>query len=150
MSDTRVTGRVHDLVAPVLAGGGLELVDVVQHGAVVKVTVDRPGGIDLDAVSEATRLVSDVLDRTDVLPGRYLLEVSSPGIERALRTPAHFARAVGEKVTVKLRVDAEGERRAVGVLESADDEAIVVAGRRIPLADVQSARTKFEWPVSTR
>lgn len=146
MADSAVTGRVHELVEPVLAEGGLELVDVVRHGSVLKVTVDRPGGIDLDAVSEATRRISDALDRDDPVAGRYLLEVSSPGVERALRTPAHFARAVGEQVTVKLRAGVAGARRIDGKLESAGDDGIIVDGRTVSYDDIQSARTKFAWP----
>src|SRR5919199_4118262 len=97
-AEVSVTDRVHDVVATPLATSGLELVDVEHTGKLLRVTVDRPGGVDLDAISDATRLVSDALDRTDVVPGRYVLEVSSPGVERSLRTPEHFRRFVGTRV----------------------------------------------------
>ena len=147
MRSDEVTERVRVLVAPSLEEAGLELFDVELAGNVLRVTVDREGGIDLDAVSEATERVSEVLDRNeDVLPGRYLLEVSSPGIERPLRRPAHFQRAVGSAVSVKLRASVEGERRVEGVLEAAGDDAVTVGGRTIAYDDIERARTRFVWP----
>ena len=146
MTGQTVSDRVRHVVEPGLTAQGLEVVDVEHTGATLRVTVDRPGGIDLDTVSDASRRVSDILDRHDVVPGRYTLEVSSPGIERSLRTPEHFGRFVGSPVTVKTRPGAAGERRVDGVLESADDDGIVVAGRRLAYADVERARTRFEWP----
>ena len=137
--------RVRTLVEGPLAASGLELVDVEHQASVLRITVDRPGGVDLDAISTASRLVSDELDRHDVVPGRYVLEVSSPGVERPLRTPDHFRRFVGSTVAVRTRPGAEGDRRVDGVLESADDAGIVVAGRHLAYADIDRARTVFEW-----
>ena len=91
-------------LSPVVEARGLELVDVELHGAQLTVFVDREGGVGLDDLGEATKDVSAALDQIDPMPGRYTLTVSSPGLERRLRTPDHFARAVGETVTV--RVDA--------------------------------------------
>ena len=148
--------RVRAVVEPPLSEKGFEVVDVERNGPVLKVTVDllvgpgdqvdRPGGIDMEAVTEATRLVNELLDRHDLVGDKTTLEVSSPGIERSLRTPEHFARFVGSPVTVKARPGAAGERRVDGVLESADDGGIVVGGRRLAYADVERARTRFEWP----
>jgi len=140
--------RVRDVIEPDLTAAGLEVVDVEHTGATLRVTVDRPGGIDLDGVSDASRRVSDLLDRHDVVPGRYTLEVSSPGIERSLRTPEHFRRFVGTPVTVRTRPTVEGERRVDGVLESAGDEGIVVGGRSLSYTDIERARTRFEWPTT--
>jgi len=144
-----VTERVRALVGPALEAAGLELFDVERPAGVLRVTVDRDGGVDLDAISEATRLVSDVLDGDSSLSdalGRYLLEVSSPGVERPLRTPAQFARAVGSTVVVKTSPAASGDRRVEGLLEEAGADAIVVSGRSIPYADIERARTRFVWP----
>src|SRR5437588_11345070 len=105
VADVSVTERVHALVEPLLAAHDVEVVDVEHLGATLRVTVDRPGGIDLDAISEATHVVSAALDRHDPVPGRYTLEVSSPGVERTLRTPDHFQRFVGTTVNVKTRPD---------------------------------------------
>ena len=81
------------------------------------VFVDREGGVGLDELGDATREVSSALDVIDPLPGRYTLSVSSPGLERRLRTPAHFARAVGEKVTVRVDAGTADVRRLTGTLE---------------------------------
>ncbi|HET7489011.1 MAG TPA: ribosome maturation factor RimP [Acidimicrobiales bacterium] len=137
--------RVRSLVEPALEADGLELVDVLFAGGVLQVFVDRPGGIDLDTISAVTTTVSNLLDEHDPVPGHYTLEVSSPGLERPLRRPDHFRRFVGTTVAVKTRPGAEGDRRAKGVLEAADDEGVVVAGRRLLYADIERAHTVFEW-----
>ena len=142
--------QVRALVEPLLATQGVDVVDVEQLGATLRVTVDRPGGIDLDAVSDATRVVSAALDRHDPLPGRYTLEVSSPGVERTLRTPDHFQRFVGSTVNVKTRPEVEGERRVEGTLETADDDGVVVDGRRLAYDDIEKARTVFVWAPAER
>lgn len=146
MAGLTVNDRVRRVIEPDLTAAGLEVVDVEHSGATLRITVDRPGGIDLDTVSEASRRVSELLDRDDVVPGRYTLEVSSPGIERSLRTPEHFGRFVGTPVTVRTRPGVEGERRVDGILEEADDHGVVVAGRRLAYADIERTRTRFEWP----
>ena len=138
--------RVQRLVEPALAASGLELVDVELASGVLRVYVDRPGGVDLDTISRASEAISDLLDREDPLPGgRYTLEVSSPGIERPLRTPSHFRRAVGTQVSLRTMPGVEGERRLTGRLDGADDDSIELAGRRIPYAAIERARTVFEW-----
>ena len=130
---------------------GVEVVDVVASGRLLRVLLDKPGGIDLDTLSTANRAISDALDRAEgVAPqGSYALEVSSPGVERPLRTPEHFARFVGSEVAVRTRPGRGSERRVQGTLVAADSEAIVVEGeegpRRIPLDDVERARTVFNW-----
>ncbi len=156
MTDQHGDERVRSVVEPHLSARGFELVDVERQGGVLRVTVDllvgpgdqvdRAGGIDMDGVTEATRLVNEVLDREDLMGAQSSLEVSSPGVERPLRTPAHFRRFVGTEVAVKARPGVEGDRRVAGILETADDEGVVVAGRRLAYADVERARTVFVWP----
>jgi ribosome maturation factor RimP len=151
-----VAERVRDLVQPLLADRDLDLYDVELAGPVLRVVLDRPEGLDLDALSDATRAVSRALDEADPIPGHYTLEVTSPGLERALRTPQHFARAVGETIRVRTVPGDEGdERRVAGVLTAADDDGITVrtgtddAGapveRRLAYPEVERARTVFEW-----
>ena len=146
MTDQNGTERVRAVVEQPLSQAGFEVVDVERKGPVLAVTVDRPQGVDIEAVTEATRLVNTVLDDHDLLGAQTTLEVSSPGIERPLRTPEHFRRFVGAEVAVKLRPGTEGERRLSGPLEAADDEGVVVAGRRLAYADIEKARTVFVWP----
>jgi ribosome maturation factor RimP len=141
--------RVRAVVEPVVAAADLELYDVELAGAVVRVLVDAAGGVDLAVLSEVTQAVSAALDADDPLPGRYTLEVSSPGLERKLRTPAHFTAAVGKQVRVRTVAGTEGERRVEGTLTAADDEGVTVATgegeRRIGYDEVERARTVFEW-----
>lgn len=150
MSSTR---QLHDLVAPLLADLDIEIYDLEHGGGVLRITVDRPGGIDLEAIALATRIVSRELDHADPLPGRYTLEVSSPGLERALRTPEHFRRVVGSTIALRTHPHVAGERRVQGILRDADSDGITVfvtegpeAGeRRFALDDVERARTVFTW-----
>ncbi|CAN5432292.1 hypothetical protein BH10ACT3_BH10ACT3_13870 [soil metagenome] len=140
--------RVGDLIVPILSDLGLSLYDLEYTGAAVKVLIDRDGGIDLAALTEATRKLSDALEEADVLPSAYTLEVSSPGLERTLRTPAHYAGAIGELVKVKKRSNTDGERRVEGLLTAADESAITVTADNgdqtvVPLADIDRARTHF-------
>ncbi len=146
--------RVRDIVEPLLTIRSLELIDVELTGGQLRLTVDRDGGVDLDALSEATRVVSRALDDADPLPHRYTLEVSSPGLERTLRTPAHFARALGATVNVKTMPGTEGARRLAGILAAADDTGIVIStesdtGERsehhVAYHDIERARTVFQW-----
>ena len=96
--------------------------------------------------------MSGVLDEVDPIPGRYSLEVSSPGVERRLRTPAHFIKAVGETVSVKTRPQVPGDRRLRGRLLAADDDGFELAvdggsdGRiRLAYSDIDRVRTVFVW-----
>jgi len=145
-----VSDRVRDLIEPTLATQGLEVVDVEQRANILRVSIDRPEGVDLEAISTATRLVSDDLDRHDIVPGRYVLEVSSPGIERTLRTPEHFRRFVGTMVAVRTVAGTEGDRRLEGTLADADDDGIEVGGRRLSYAEIDRARTVFVWAPTPR
>ena len=141
--------RVRAVVEPVVAAADLELYDVELAGGVLRVLVDRSGGVDLAVLGEVTRGVSEALDADDPLPGRYTLEVSSPGLERKLRTPAHFSAALGKKVRVRTVAGTEGDRRIEGELVSADDDGFVVATvageRRLAYTEVERAKTVFEW-----
>jgi len=145
---------VEDLFAvlqPAVQAANLELVDVEMKAGVLQVTVDREGGVDLEALTDANRAVSTLLDELDPIPDRYSLEVSSPGIERPLRTPAHFAKAAGATVSVKTRPQVPGERRMQGVLVSSDDDGFTldVDGSdepvRLAYSDIDRARTVFVW-----
>jgi ribosome maturation factor RimP len=146
------TNDLADALSPLLAARGLDLVDVELHGSELTVYVDREGGVDLDTLGEATRAVSSALDDLDPMPGRYTLSVSSPGLERRLRTPDHFLRAVGEAVTVRVHGGTSEVRRVTGSIESADETGFVLVGPDVPegslrvaYGEVERARTIFEW-----
>ena len=146
--------RVRELVLPIASDLGLELYDVEQRGGTMRVTLDTPpgspGGVTLDDLALASRLVSRELDAQDPVPGHYTLEVTSPGIERSLRTPAHFQREVGKPVAIRLSDVTADQRRVQGVVESADDHAVIVrladgTSQRIVYDQIDRARTVFEW-----
>jgi ribosome maturation factor RimP len=134
--------RIAEVVTPVVTRSGHDLYDVELTGATVRVVVD---GATLDDLEKLTPDISAALDAADPLPDRWYLEVSSPGLERTLRTPAHYAAAVGDKVKIRAHPGAGTERRLEGILESADADGVVVDGRRLAYADIERARTVFEW-----
>jgi ribosome maturation factor RimP len=151
-----VPDRVESLagvIEPVLTPLDLELFDLELTGSgsgrILRVVVDREGGVDLDSITAATEAISPLLDAEGSLAGPFALEVSSPGLERPLRRPDHYRRAVGAVVSVKTR-DAQGAaHRRRGVVTAADDDGFVLevdgAPERIAYADVTQARTVFEW-----
>ena len=144
---------VEALVRPVVESSGLELWDVSFRGeggrSILRVSVDRDRGVDLDTIAEVSERLSRRLDLEDFGPRGYTLEVSSPGLERPLRTQRHFERSVGRRVKVKTTEPIDGSKVHEGALVSADAEAIVIASEggelRVPYAGIASARTVFEW-----
>ena len=162
MSNDAQTMNLHDhlleLLTRPLATAGFEVVDVLYAGSAstpttVTVLVDLLSDeadflvgscIDLEQVSIASRQVSEILDEHDVIEGAYTLEVSSPGLERPLRTPEHFRRQIGQLVKVKLAAGAQ-LRRLEGSLESVDDSGVVVAGVRVDYSAIERANTVFVW-----
>jgi ribosome maturation factor RimP len=158
--------RVREVVEPAVTAAGLLLEDLQVAGAgtrtVVRVVVDLAADdereLDLDRIGEVTQAVSDALDATDVLPGAYTLEVSSPGVDRPLTEPRHWRRAVGRSVTL---VRTDGGALAGRLVEVGDGDAppVVVVpvtdpgkGRRpkegapvaVPWADVRSGRVEVD------
>jgi ribosome maturation factor RimP len=142
------------LVRPVVESVGLELWEVTyrkERGRMIlRVAVDRDGGVDLDTIAQTSERLSRRLDLEGFAGTTpYSLEVGSPGLERALKEPRHYRRSVGMHVRVKTLEPVEGRTVIEGALVSADAEAIVIASDgeelRVPYADVASARTVFEW-----
>ena len=130
---TAPADRLRELLAPVIAALGSELEDVSMSKAgkrsVVRVLVDREGGIDLDQVAEASRVAGEALDALDeqdpsVLGPSYVLEVSSPGVDRPLTEPRHWRRNLGRLVTATL---ADGSA-VTGRLTAADDSSVTLDG----------------------
>ena len=136
------------LLEPTVERLGYELVDLEARlggkGGLVRVFIDKPGGIDLDDCETVSRAVSALLDVEDPVPGNYNLEVSSPGLDRKLTKVEHFQRFEGDTVNVKMRFPIEGRRRFRGTLVSSDDENIVVEvdgeSHSLPLKTIDTAR----------
>ena len=154
-----VVDRVSALILPIVTDLGLELYDVEYQGGILRVVVDTPTGgpvgVNMESIALITRLISREFDHSDPVPGHYTLEVTSPGLERSLRVPKHFAREVGKVVAIRLTAAVNGMRRAQGVLLSADDNSIVVrlndkstteiTEMTIGYDMIDRARTVFEW-----
>lgn len=139
--------RVRSLVEPVLARHGAELVEVaVKRGRtqLVRVVADREGGIDLDTCARVSEELSRMLDADDPIVGRYTLEVTSPGLDRPLRTPADFRRALGSRVRIVL-----AQSQHEGTLEDVGDERVRVSTDKgpveTPLAEIANAKIVLPW-----
>lgn len=142
--------RVTTWAAPVLEELDLTLYDVEAASGRLRVVVDRADGVGLDEIARCTRRLSRILDEQDPMNGHYTLEVSSPGLERKLRTRSHRYGAVGETVKCKFRDDDGEIRRVEGVLDEVDDQDITILasdGRvRVPHDQVTALHTVFVWP----
>jgi ribosome maturation factor RimP len=147
-----------DLATPfrtLLAGLGLELYDVELAGGTLSVTVAAPNGVDLQALTKANGALSAWLDEHDPIAGRYTLDVSSPGLERRLRTPEHFASAVGEVVTLRELRDADPTRRLEGELVATSLNDVTIRDHElgdvtVPLDKLERARTVFAWGATAK
>jgi len=140
--------RLIVLMEPLLGRLGYELVELEyaagRSNAVVRLFIDRPEGISIEDCERVSREAAALLDVEDPIPTAYTLEVSSPGFDRVLRTPAHFARFVGERVFVELRAPRDGRRRYTGTLLVADDSGITVEVDKqkveVPFGEIGKAR----------
>ena len=151
-----VNDKILALVAPIVADLKLDLYDLEFNAGILKITIDTPpgsaGGVTLDQLALVTRLVGRDFDHHDPIPGHYTLEVSSPGLERTLRTPAHFQREMGKTVNIRLRANVDGTRRVQGVLIAADSTTATIrlddaalTERVIPIDSIDRAKTVFQW-----
>ena len=152
MSETSLANRLIALLEPLADEHGYELVTVETAGAdhmpIVRVFLDREQGINLDAVARANQWISEALDEYEDLQGPFTLEVSSPGIERALRTPEHFARFVNSTAKVKTSRPIEGRSAFTGTIVEVEDATVVFdcegTTYRIPVDSVRKANLKVE------
>ena len=144
----KVTEIAEALAAPIAAENGCEVWDVEyvkEAGSwYLRVYLDRPEGVTIDHCEAVSRALSDKLDEADPIEGSYILEVSSPGADRVLRKPEHFARFVGEKVEVKLYRPRDGAKSLVGDLADYAEGAVTLQTPRervtIPKQDIAQVR----------
>jgi ribosome maturation factor RimP len=119
-----------------------------QRGKVLRVYLDKEEGPSLDDLSRISRQLSDLLDVHEPLEGPYTLEVSSPGINRVLKTREHFARFVGKRVRVRSRETIGGKRSFLGVLKDVREDGITVQEKSavdIPFALIEKANYEHDW-----
>ena len=121
---------VWQFIEPLLTETPYEIYDVeyVKEGTewYLRIFIDKEGGIDLDDCETVTDLINDPLDELDPIAEAYFLEVSSPGVERHLKSMRHFEKAVGEKIRVKTFVKMENSKEWVGILKAVDENGITL------------------------
>src|SRR6202035_5873145 len=145
------------LLEPPIEALDYELVDVEfareGRGGVLRIFIDRRAdnssiGVTVDDCASVSHAVSEVLEIHDPIKGHYTLEVSSPGFDRILRTPAHFERFVGERIFAELKLPMDGRGRFIGLLKFASSDTIVVEvdgkSHELPLDRIQKARLRPE------
>ena len=139
--------RLIELLEPAVAALGFELTDLDAHAGrrgLLRVFIDREPGVTLADCERVGEQLGAFLDVEDPLPGSYVLEISSPGLDRRLRTLAHFQRFVNARIKVELKVARDGRRRLTGLLVGTDGETVLVdvdgATWRVELNDIAEAR----------
>ncbi len=146
-----IVQTVTELISPTVAEKGCTLWDVefVREGArkVLRITVDCEEGVDIDRCEAVHRAIDPLLDEADPIAEAYYLEVSSPGIERELRLPAHFRYAIGKKVDLRFFTPVDGAKQGSGVLTAFDEEkkTLTVDGVEIPLDKIAKANLHFDF-----
>lgn len=149
MATTDLAARLTEMLEPIAESHGYELVAVEQaggrHSPIIRILLDRDGGVDLEAITSASRWLGEFFDENDPISGPYSLEVSSPGVDRPLRKRSDYERFAGQTVTIKAK--AEGSRGTwTGVLLGIEGDEVIVGtdGQhvRIKLDDIQKARLK--------
>ena len=122
--------QLFDALAPRAQQEGIEIVTIEIAGArkapTIRVYIDTDHGVGFDELSSAQSWINDILDEIDPFPGAYTLEVSSPGIDRPLRTEAHFARFIGDTAVVKTAEAIEGRSTWTGTIVSVQDGAVTI------------------------
>lgn len=149
--------KVRDLTSDKLTEDGLELLDVEFKEGSLRLTLDSETLLDLDRVAQASILISKLIDESPFFDelGSFNLEVSSPGVERTLRTEAHFRRFIGSKVSFKTKSNVPGPRRFTGLIKRTvgstifielDDSSLGISPELdLDVNDIERARTIFAW-----
>lgn len=149
-----IINRMQELLQPLLEAQGLELVDLEllrprRGRSTLRLFLDREGGITLEEITRISRVVGELLDVHDLIPESYHLEVSSPGLTRALKKPEDYRRYVGRRVRITTRAPWEGRQVHEGVLQGLkDDQVAIEAGGNIyhiPLSEITRARLDLDW-----
>jgi ribosome maturation factor RimP len=133
-----------------LSSLGLDLYDLELAKGTLSVTVNKSGGVDLESLTRANRAISEWLDLNDPIPGRFTLDVSSPGLERRLRTVEHFRSALGEVVTLREQREGQPTRRLEGPLLKVSDATVTLVDKsvgevEVDISSLERARTVFQW-----
>ncbi len=147
-----MANRIEEAVAAIaeefLQGTGLELVDVEyvkEHDWYLRIFIDKEGGIEIDDCQQLSEKVEEVLDKKAIIQDSYILEVSSPGLDRVLKKDKDFVREKGKKVDVTLYAPIDGEKLIVGVLEGKSDSELILEDRSIALEKIAQVRLHIDF-----
>lgn len=149
---SRIEETLNQLLEPVVVGMGCELVGIEYRGnpknGLLRLYIDKPGGVDLDDCTRVSRQVSGVLDVEDPISGHYTLEVSSPGLDRPIFKTADYDRFAGEQIRLRLQAPLDGRRRIAGVLRGLRGDQVVVDENgteiNVPLSQIEKANLELE------
>ena len=146
----KIEERVEEMVRGLLTDSpAVELVDVEyvkERDYYLRVYIDKAGGIDIDDCQRLSERLEEILDREDVIPDAYILEVSSPGLDRVLRKERDFVREHGHVVDVTLYAPFEGKKQWIGTLAGYDGEMLTLDdGIRIPMKQVSQVRLHIDF-----
>lgn len=146
-------GEVASLVEPILQDMAFELVDVEflhsQGRWVLRLTIDREGGVTIDDCARVSRELGDLIEVKDLIRQRYYLEVSSPGLDRPLKKEKDLLRALGKKIKVKMKTPIQGRRNYSGSLSDFADGTLTMKVEQgevaLPWTQVQKANLIYEF-----
>ena len=155
MNADPVLSRIWEVAGPVAAGEGMEVVDIEfrreggRGSRVLRVFIDKAGGPTLDDLTRVSRRLGEVLDEGVEFDGPYTLEVSSPGVNRALKKIEHFAGFVGKRIRVRTREPINGRKTFLGQLKEVETDGIVMLQDgvevRIGFASIDKANYEHDW-----
>lgn len=111
----------------------------------LRITIDSENGIDIEDCEKMSRAIDPVLDEVNVIEDAYHLEVSSPGVERDIKTDYHMDACKGEKIQIKLYAPIDGAKSYIGVLNGYDEESVFVDDIKIPRKSIAKMNVYFEW-----
>jgi len=148
-----VIQEVTGIIEPILEEMGFELIDIEylsEHGRwILRLFLDKEGGITLDDCAKASREIGDLIDIKDVISHEYVLEVSSPGLNRRLKRDKDFLQAIGQKIRVKMAVPVEGRRNFTGSLRDFKEGMLNLETAAtlvlLPLKDIERANIVYEF-----
>ncbi len=153
MNSKAVQTEVEEIITPLLAEDGIEVVDVIcqlEGGRwVLRVFIDKPDSVNLDDCAYVSRKIGDIIDFEEIIPHRYVLEVSSPGLNRVLKKETDFQKFSGKKVKIKIHEAKEGRKNYKGKIIKCEQGIVKIEDTHgnlfsFPLIDIDKARLEIE------
>lgn len=153
MYEADTVRQIRDLIRPVLVAQNIDLIDLEFKGKpgnhILRIFVDMDGGIKLDQCAALSRAISDLLDTRDLIPGKYRLELSSPGLDRPLKTPRDFQRNLGRKVKINYSVEGDQVKTVAGTIARVDDHVVLFDENKnqiqVDIAKIVVAKVITTW-----